>query len=817
MTIGTSEKRIVVIAPGDVENEVEVVRGAIDLANSFQLGHRLKDWYWLADSTPGLHARGPQGLTDAQMNIADADLVIAIFWARLGTPVLNAASGTVHELQLAWDSWRRTGKPAVWIYFSRQDVPAEAVKDIDQIIALNRFRSDLPKEQRFSEFDDANDLQGVFANHLAIWLRSNNPPLPYSSPGSPGLLAPPPDSPDTVRREDQLRKLRKALTHKPVACLHGIAGSGKTRLAVQYVWWDQRLKEHPSQALWYDIADGDTLEEMLSVFPGEYVGSEDLSIWNRSKQLLTTLKLRGQLLVLDGFHRANRASFTPLLQLARVQLAPASVLILSRLALLQPDTEEISVRSWTTSEVTALLHLLSGPRLPDSLLTQLTSKTGGLPLAITFFSTLVKQFGRDPRSLLRGELTREDSARDWYGDIKAELTQSELSLLRYFSLAEPYITEPVLRRAEARLERTERSHAFTRLQTLLLVESRGPARWAVHPFVAECTLNDTDKEMVNQLLRDLCNFSRAGIRNVRPSELTHKTLAAGIRACRYAQMANDASQSAAIIRHIYGAAKRLGQYRSLRDLCLWQTVNDPACDPWIKYHYAHCQHILGNHQEAVTLLSSLQQEDHGSSLKFAVARVLADARSQIGDPDTAAAELRKALARQPDDDRGSRATYAQARATLARLLIETNQIAEASALAGELARGTSDDRSLAIIMILLGQIDARSNLRNAEMRFRSATERFRLVNDRRGLAWALCNLAKVLLAQGKDNYPKGRRAAREAMSICSRIGESTSEYREWLETVRPRFYHDVATLSMVDQESSRVDSDMGVSGLAARP
>ena len=804
-------RQIVIIAPSDVEDEVDTIRGIIDLANSFRPEQPIRPWYWRRDATPGLHVEGPQGVTDEQMRISSADLVIAIFWTRLGTPVGTESSGTLHELNLAWDSWRSIGTPAVWIYFCKRPIPQDALEDSGQFSALRSFRSNLPREQSFWEFTDPDDLETIFANHLGNWLQRNAPSNPPTLPDSEGVLVPP-DASRTITRNDQLSHLRRAFAGSPIVCLHGIAGSGKTRLAAQYVSSRQRIRAHSYQPLWYDVADEDTLDDMLSVFPIEYVGSS-ISSLNRSKTLLATLKLRSQLLVLDDFHRANRVSYAPLLQVARFQPAPSPLLLLSRIALFIPDSIELAVRAWSAPEVSALLEHLGGPELSQSLLTQLTEKTGGLPLAISFFSTLVNQLGHDPNTLLQGELTQTHLTEQWYAEIKAQLTDSELLLLRYFSLAEPYITTPVLNRAEARLRRQERSRAFTRLQTLLLIESRGSSRWAVHPFVAEHTLNDTDDELINRFLRDLSNFSRSGIQNLRPAEITQRSLAAGIRACRYAQRAKDTAQSAAIIRHICGAAKRLGYYRPLRDLCLWHITVESECDPWIKYHYAHCQLILGELQIAVTVLATLQSPDRGSALTFAVARLLAEARSQIGNPETAIIELRRVLAHHPDASRGAMSSYAQARSTLVGLLIETDELSEASLLAIELAREaheTHDERGLAKIAVQLGQIEAHSSLRNAERRFRVAVDKFRSVGDRRGLAWALRNLAKTLLALDGDSYSRARRPAREAMAICSRIGESTTEYGEWLEAVRFRFLNDLATLSLIDRELFRVSNDMGL-------
>ena len=802
------EKRVILIAPDDVENELEAIRTVVEQANQLRPRERLTIWNWRTDATPGMHLDGPQGLTDKQMRISEADLVIAVFWSRLGTPVKDEDSGTAHELRLAWKSWKATGKPTVWIYFCMRAIPQSAYEDPDQFPKLVSFRKSLPKEQVFSEFESVEELQRDFTKHLGIWLNENDPE-PIDEPGIlKGVLAPP-DAARMVERPKEIERLAASLREAPIVCLHGISGSGKTRLAAQYGVSPLRLAEHSRELLWYEVSDGGTLEEMLAMLPQELVGPADLSPLTRSKNLLTTLRLRNQLLVLDDFHGVDRTSYSPLLRVAGIQSSPAVILLLSRVALYVQDATEIAVRAWTTAEVRKLLEQLSLPTLTDELLRKLTKKTGGLPLAVKFFRVLVKDFGRDPKALLEGELSQTPLTESWYGEIKAGLSEAEITLLRYFSLAEPYITEPVLKRAQARLASSQRVRAFMRLQTLLLVESRGSARWAVHPFVAEHTLNDTDDLTKRSMLRDLCEFSLDGIRNLRPYQMTHQSLAAGIRAGRYAQRAKDVNESHKIITRIASAAKRLGYYRSLRELCQWQMAQD-SCDPWVEYHYAHCELILGNPRVTVAVLSGHEWPDEDPALGFASARVLADAQSQLGDLNTAISGLRRALTHDPGSRKGTLASCQQAKAMLARLLLESGSLTQARTLAGELARTMRDQRSLAVIAMLLGRLDAVNSPRDAERRFRIALTKFRSVGDRRGCAWATRSLAEMLIRQGRTG-DEARRLVRESMSICSRISESTLEYSEWLQRIRKVYVKDAAMLNLIDHEIIRVSTDLGFS------
>jgi hypothetical protein len=804
MTV-SSEKRVVLIAPDDVENELETIRSVVELVNGVLPRERITLWYWRTDGTLGLHQDGPQGLTDQQMEISKADLVIAVFWSRLGTPVRGDESGTAHELRLAWESWRNTGKPDVWIYSCTRPVPQSMLEDEDQFPRLRRFLRSLPYEQMTRSFDSVEELQQAVAKHLGRWLDSDS--RPATEPFVPKGILVPPDAARTVPRPKEIERLAGALREAPIVCLHGISGSGKSRLAAQYGVSPKRLAEHSQGLLWYEVSDGGTLEEMLAMLPQELVGPADLSPLTRSKNLLTTLRLRSQLLVLDDFHQADRASFAPLLRVASIQSSPAVILLLSRMALYPQDATEVAIRAWSATETRRLLEQLGLPQIAADVLRNLTKKTGGLPLAIRFFWVLVKEYRRTPAGLLDGELSQTYLTESWYAEIKAGLSAAEINLLRYFALAEPYITEPVLKRAQARLDESDRVRAFMRLQTLLLVESRGTARWAVHPFVAEHTLNDVDNLTRQSMLRDLCQFSLDGLRNLRPNQMTHQSLAAGIRAARYAQRANDVQGSQDIIERIASAAKRLGYYRSLRDLCQWQMTQE-NCNPWVRYHYAHCELILGNPRATVSVLSGLTWPASDLSLRFAAARILSEAQAQLGDLKPAISGLRQAVTLSPGSGRGALQSWRQAKATLARLLFLNRSFAESREIAAELARSAKDRRSLAVMEMLLGQLDALKSPGYAEKRFRNALGNFRAVGDRRGQAWATRNLAEALLSQRKSP-DESRRLVRESLSTCARIGESTPEYLDWLQRMQVAYAGDAPMLTMIDHETVRVSSDLG--------
>lgn len=51
-------------------------------------------------------------------DVGDFDVMIGIMWKHFGTPTGAAGSGTEEEFQLAYDSWRSSGRPRIMFYFS---------------------------------------------------------------------------------------------------------------------------------------------------------------------------------------------------------------------------------------------------------------------------------------------------------------------------------------------------------------------------------------------------------------------------------------------------------------------------------------------------------------------------------------------------------------------------------------------------------------------------------------------------------------------------------------------------------------------------
>jgi len=165
--------RLVVVSPGDVANERDIVENVANELRRSIADHHGFDLHvsrWELDATPGLHTAGAQGLIDPHLDIPSADLVVAVFWSRLGTPAMGTRSGSEHELQVAIRAWREQGKPQVFTYFCRRPTTHRAAIDAEQHWQLLRFREELPKELFLWEYELTTDFEKLIREHLTKWI-----------------------------------------------------------------------------------------------------------------------------------------------------------------------------------------------------------------------------------------------------------------------------------------------------------------------------------------------------------------------------------------------------------------------------------------------------------------------------------------------------------------------------------------------------------------------------------------------------------------------------------------------------------------------
>jgi hypothetical protein len=158
---------VLIASPGDAGEARDAVEEALHNWND----HRgdaeriiLRPRRWETGSVP-ISGRGDaQTVINAQL-VDEADIVIAIFFHRLGSATPRAASGTAEEIQRAISAGKR-----VHLYFSNAAVPYDL--DLDQFKSFREFRDQMESEGLVAAFDSVSDLVGDVRNAIESDLRS---------------------------------------------------------------------------------------------------------------------------------------------------------------------------------------------------------------------------------------------------------------------------------------------------------------------------------------------------------------------------------------------------------------------------------------------------------------------------------------------------------------------------------------------------------------------------------------------------------------------------------------------------------------------
>lgn len=169
---------VMIASPGDVASERAIIRDVVYEWNAVHSGSRkivLLPVGWETHSSPEMGAPAQQLINCQVLN--KCDLLVGVFWTRLGTPTEKHLSGTVEEIE----EHIASGKPAM-LYFSSQPVAMETV-DLNQVQKLKEFRQSCQSRGLYQSYDSHAEFKEKFYRHLQ--LKVNEHPLFRNSDVSP--------------------------------------------------------------------------------------------------------------------------------------------------------------------------------------------------------------------------------------------------------------------------------------------------------------------------------------------------------------------------------------------------------------------------------------------------------------------------------------------------------------------------------------------------------------------------------------------------------------------------------------------------------
>jgi hypothetical protein len=183
MSYPSTVYNVMIASPSDVPREREIIRRVVfdwDFLNAERRHIVLMPVGWETHARPSLKARAQEVINKEVL--VDCDLLVAVFWTRLGSPTGAAASGTVEEI----NEHIAAGKP-VMLYFSSAPVALESV-DREQYDALLAFKAECEAKGLIERYDSLTDFEEKFRRQLALtvdreFTGAPGPPTPGLAPG----------------------------------------------------------------------------------------------------------------------------------------------------------------------------------------------------------------------------------------------------------------------------------------------------------------------------------------------------------------------------------------------------------------------------------------------------------------------------------------------------------------------------------------------------------------------------------------------------------------------------------------------------------
>ena len=158
--------RIMICAPSDIEEEVQIAKDVINEWNYVhtELHHKvLLPLHWSISAYPN-SGKHPQKIINEQV-VDKSDLLICIFGSKLGTPTDTDISGSVEEI----NEHLKAGKD-VMIFF-RKNLEIESLDDMQQVEKLLKFKESIKGNALFEEYEK-NSFKSILSQKLQLFLNN---------------------------------------------------------------------------------------------------------------------------------------------------------------------------------------------------------------------------------------------------------------------------------------------------------------------------------------------------------------------------------------------------------------------------------------------------------------------------------------------------------------------------------------------------------------------------------------------------------------------------------------------------------------------
>lgn len=155
-------------SPSDVKEEREIIPTIINewnITHSKEKKTVLQPQRWEIDVYPSF-GDNPQEVINEQV-LKDVDLLVAIFWTRIGTPTEKHRSGTVEEIKEHVEA----KKPAM-IYFSNKPIDPQKL-DHKQYADLQEFKKWCEQRAINKNYSSIEEFEKIFRIDLALMISND--------------------------------------------------------------------------------------------------------------------------------------------------------------------------------------------------------------------------------------------------------------------------------------------------------------------------------------------------------------------------------------------------------------------------------------------------------------------------------------------------------------------------------------------------------------------------------------------------------------------------------------------------------------------
>lgn len=169
MSYSATTFNVMIASPGDVASERAIVRDVIyewNAVHSYSRKIVLLPIGWESHSSPEM-GMSAQAIINRQV-LAKCDLLVGIFWTRIGTPTERHLSGTVEEIE----EHLKSDQPAM-LYFSSQPVAIDTA-DLEQVSRVKRFKESCQQRGLYEGYDSLSDFKSKFYRHLQLKINEHS-------------------------------------------------------------------------------------------------------------------------------------------------------------------------------------------------------------------------------------------------------------------------------------------------------------------------------------------------------------------------------------------------------------------------------------------------------------------------------------------------------------------------------------------------------------------------------------------------------------------------------------------------------------------